>query len=177
MTTTKQTIGSLVLAAGCMLSGSALAHGDGDGSADIERAIAAVRQATLPFNDVNAATDAGYRPAFGCVAQPGQGGMGIHYLHDSYPGDALLDPLKPEALMYEPDSHGKLRLVGVEYIVFQDSWDALHPQPPMLFGHPFHLVRAPNRYGVPAFYELHLWVWKQNRNGIFNDWNPAVRCP
>lgn len=54
--------------------------------------------------------------------------------------------------------------------------DAQNPQPPVLFNHPFHLVRSPNRYGVPAFYELHLWVWEHNRDGIFNDWNPAVHC-
>lgn len=61
--------------------------------------------------------------------------------------------------------------------MFQATWDALHPQPPVLFGHPLHLVREPNRDGVPAFYELHLWVWEHNRNGVFNDWNPAVNCP
>jgi hypothetical protein len=103
--------------------------------------------------------------------------MGIHYLHSTYPGDALLDPLRPEALMYEPGKEGKLQFVGVEYILFQEAWDAAHPQPPVMFGHPLHLVRAPNRYGVPALYELHLWIWKHNGNGIFNDWNPAVRCP
>ncbi len=111
-----------------------------------------------------------------CVAQPGQGAMGIHYLNGGLL-DAVLDPLRPEALMYQPTKDGRLELLGVEYIVFQDVWDALHPQPPVLFGHPFHLVRAPNRYNVPAFYELHLWVWEHNRNGIFNDWNPQVRCP
>ena len=70
-----------------------------------------------------------------CVAQPGQGAMGVHYLNGTLVGDTVL------------------------------------------FGHPFHLVRSPNRYGVPSFYELHLWVWEHNRNGIFNDWNPKVRCP
>ncbi len=79
--------------------------------------------------------------------------------------------------MYEPERNDRVQSVGVEHIVLQDSWDAANPQPPSLFGHPFHLVRAPNRYGVPAFYKLHLWVWQHNRNGIFNDWNPSVRGP
>ena len=39
------------------------------------------------------------------------------------------------------------------------------------------MVRAPNRYGVPTFYELHLWVWEHNQNGLFNDWNSKVSCP
>jgi hypothetical protein len=164
------------------LSVQVLAHGsDTEASAeDIQRQIAEVRRATRPFQDVQAAIAQGYA-AFAdkdglCVAQPGQGAMGICYLNGGLI-DAVLDPRQPEALMYEPQRDGRLELVGVEYIVFQDAWDAAHPQPPVLFGHPFHLVRAPNRYNVPAFYELHLWVWEHNRNGLFNDWNPAVHCP
>lgn len=159
----------------------ARAHGQTDESADNVLAnIAQVRRATKPFNDVQAAIGAGYAPFADkdgyCVEQPGQGAMGIHYLNNSLL-DAELDPLRPEALMYQPHATGRLELAGAEYIVFQDVWDGLHPQPPVLFGHPFHLVRAPNRYNVPAFYELHLWVWEHNRNGIFNDWNLAVHCP
>lgn len=60
---------------------------------------------------------------------------------------------------------------------FQEAWDAQHTQPPVLFGREFHLVTAPNRYGVLAFYELHAWVWKHNPSGAFNDWNPRVTCP
>jgi hypothetical protein len=153
-----------------------LAHG-GDESAAPAATIAQVRRATEPFVEVQAARDAGYAQFQDCVAQPGAGAMGIHYLNETLAFDGLLDPLRPEALMYEPRAGGRLDLVGVEYIVFQQAWDAAHAQPPVLFGHPFHLVREPNRYGVPAFYELHLWVWRNNRDGVFNDWNPAVRCP
>jgi hypothetical protein len=167
-------------AACLMLSAPARAHGQADESADnVQAQIAQVRHATRKFNDVQAAIDAGYA-AFAdkdgyCVSQPGQGAMGIHYLNNSLLTTEF-DPLRPQALMYQPHKSGRLELLGAEYIVFQDAWDALHPQPPVLFGHPFHLVRAPNRYNVPAFYELHLWVWEHNRNGIFNDWNPDVRC-
>jgi hypothetical protein len=166
-----------LLALSLVLSGATLAHGGGDQDDEqpIEQ-IMQVRRATASFHDVQAARAAGYEQFQNCTDQPGQGAMGIHYLNGALAADAAIDPLKPEALMYEPRRNGRLELVGVEYIVFQDAWDALHPQPPQLFGHPFHLVRSPNRYGVPAFYELHLWVWKHNRNGIFNDWNPRVRC-
>jgi hypothetical protein len=37
-------------------------------------------------------------------------------------------------------------------------------------------VGAPNRYGLPAFYELHVWAWKTNPSGMFADWNPRVSC-
>jgi hypothetical protein len=160
----------------------AVAHGgEGESSAEeIRHQIAEVRRQTRKFFDVQEAVSAGYAPFADkdglCVAQPGQGAMGIHYLNGGLV-DAVLDPLRPEALMYQPHKSGKLELLGVEYIVFQDAWDAANPQPPVLFGHPFHLVRAPNRYNVPAFYELHLWLWEHNGNGTFNDWNPAVHCP
>ena len=175
------TLAGAALALLLTLQTPAFAHGDASVSAEkIQSSITDVRRATLGFHDVQAAMNAGYVKfpdlSGDCVAQPGQGAMGIHYLNGALI-DTELDPLKPEALMYQPTKNGKLELVGVEYIVFQAEWDAAHPQPPVLFGHPFHLVRAPNRYNVPAFYELHLWVWEHNRNGIFNDWNPAVRCP
>ena len=182
MTHPLKTLAGVALAAMLALQAPAFAHGDADESDEkIQSSIDEVRRATLPFHDVQAAINAGYAKfpdkAGDCVAQPGQGAMGVHYLNGTFVGDTVLDPLRPEALMYQPQKNGKLELLGVEYIVFQDAWDALHPQPPVLFGHPFHLVRSPNRYGVPGFYELHLWVWEHNRNGIFNDWNPKVRCP
>ncbi len=173
----KKSLQGLALASLLALQSPAFAHGEAGADDVVRDAVAEVRRATAPFHDVEVARQAGYGQFLGCVAQPGHGAMGIHYLNGALAGDAVLDPLRPEALMYEPDRNGRLQLVGVEYIVFQDSWDAANPQPPVLFGHPFHLVRAPNRYGVPAFYELHLWLWKHNRNGLFNDWNPAVHCP
>ena len=38
-------------------------------------------------------------------------------------------------------------------------------------------IEPQNRYGLPAFYELHLWLWKPNSEGMFDDWNPKVVCP
>ena len=173
-----------VTALALMLAAQTPAFGHGDAAADTNENVQAlindVRRATAPFMDVNEAIRANYvkfpDQSGDCVAQPGQGAMGIHYLNGGLIS-TVLDPLRPAALMYQPAHKGKLELLGVEYIVFQAAWDALHPQPPVLFSHPFHLVRSPNRYGVPAFYELHLWVWEHNPNGIFNDWNPKVRCP
>jgi hypothetical protein len=157
---------------------AALAHGgDGPSPRDTQALLVELRHATQPFRDVNAATDAGYTQFQDCVSQPGHGAMGIHFLNNALAGDAEIDPLKPEALMYEPGPDGKLDLLGVEYIVFQAAWDAAHPQPPVLFGHPFHLVREPNRYGVPPFYELHVWLWRHNPGNLHDDWNPRVSCP
>ena len=79
--------------------------------------------------------------------------------------------------MYEVAPNGQLRLVGVEYVVFQEAWDAEHDELPTLFGQPFNVVEEPNRYGIPAFYELHAWAWKTNPTGAHEDWNPTVLCP
>ena len=141
------------------------------------RLLAPIRQATAHFHHVKTAQAVGYAPFLDCVDEPGEGTMGIHFVHNELISDAVLDPLLPEALMYEPEANGRLRLVGLEYIVFQDAWDAEHDAPPALLGQQLHLVPSPNRYGVPAFYELHVWVWKHNPSGLFNDWNPRVRCP
>jgi hypothetical protein len=71
---------------------------------------------------------------------------------------------------------GSSKLVGVEWVVFQDKWDADNAAAPRLFGKPLTLVRSPNRYGIPAFYQIHAWIWKHNPGGEFSDWNPTVSC-
>jgi hypothetical protein len=86
-----------------------------------------------------------------------------------------VDASHPEALIYE-FRNGQLRLVGVEYVVIAEAWDATHETPPTLMGQVFPYVGAPNRYRLPGFYELHVWAWKNNPNGMFTDWNPKVSC-
>jgi hypothetical protein len=111
-----------------------------------------------------------------CIDNPGTGAMGIHYVNLGVVGDPSVDPATPEALVYEPTSNGRLRLVAVEYIVDQAAWDATHTSAPELFGQEFELLGSPNRYGLPPFYELHAWIWKHNPRGMFDDWNPRVSC-
>ncbi len=43
-------------------------------------------------------------------------------------------------------------------------------------GQLFNYVGSPNRYGIPAFYELHVWGWENNPAGVFADWNAHVSC-
>lgn len=172
----------LAFAAASLLAvASAFAHGDAPSAGfNLHKQLAEARRATARFNDLDTALAANYTkfPDLhgDCVDQPGQGGMGIHYLNASLL-DAELDPLRPEMLVYRKNARGDHELVALEYVVFAPVWDALHEQPPALFGHPFHLVRTPNRYGTSMpLYELHVWLWENNRNGLFNDWNPAVTC-
>lgn len=112
-----------------------------------------------------------------CIQDPhGSGAMGIHYLDATNLFDGSIDRLAPETLIYEPDESGSLTLVAAEYLVIADTWDATHAAPPILYGQRFSRVAAGNRYGLPDFYELHVWHEKANPSGTFNDWNPTVSC-
>jgi hypothetical protein len=135
-----------------------------------------VRQATEPFRDVQN-VPAGYGPALGCVSGPVEGAMGVHFVNPSLLSDASLEAAHPEALIYEYKD-GMARLVGVEYIVLFDVWHQTHaPQDtPILEGQLLHFNETPNRFGLPAFYELHVWAWRDNPLGAFVDWNPRVSC-
>ena len=81
-------------------------------------------------------------------------------------------------LEWVPGASRGLRLVGVEFIVLAGVWESQHPGagPPALEGHLLNLVDAPNRYGLPAFYEMHVWAWEHNPVGSFADWNTHVSC-
>lgn len=139
--------------------------------------LAAVRAATARFHSLDAAKAAGYGVFYVCTDETGKGAMGQHYVNGGIVGDAVLDPAAPEAVMYEPLPGGGQRLVGVEWFVFQSVWeDAGHTGAPSLFGRSLRLVPAPNRYGIPSFYQLHAWVWKPNPTGTYQDWNPSVSC-
>jgi hypothetical protein len=136
----------------------------------------AVRQATERFQDVNVAIAAGYVQFQGCVSGPQEGAMGVHYANPTLFDDQV-DVEHPEALVYEPQN-GRLQLVAAEYITPADAWNGSHADfdKPELMGHLFHFAPGPNRYGSPAFYELHVWAWKNNPHGAFTDWNPKVSC-
>jgi hypothetical protein len=156
-----------------------------DGVSSGERSkhgLDAARKATKKFRKIAVARAAGYglltdAAGIACIDNPGVGGMGVHYVKGALVGDGKVRATKPEALVYEPRPNGRMRLVALEYVVFQQAWDARHSKPPRLFGRKFELVGAGNRYGLDPFYELHAWVWKHNPRGMFDDWNPRVSCP
>ena len=56
------------------------------------------------------------------------------------------------------------------------AWDAANKTPPTLMGQLFHRGPSPSRYGLPAYYALHVWAWRHNSHGTFVDWNPKVSC-
>jgi len=101
--------------------------------------------------------------------------MGIHFVNGDLVGDGVLDPMRPEALLYE-FKNGQMQLTGVEYVVIAEAWNANNDAPPVLMGQLLQYSSSPNRYGIPAFYELHVWAWNSNPLGTFADWNPKVSC-
>jgi protein-S-isoprenylcysteine O-methyltransferase Ste14 len=136
-----------------------------------------VRESTERFRDVRVAEAEGYGLLFGCVSGPDLGAMGLHYVNFPLVMDGELDATRPEIVIYEAMPNGDLKITGADYLVLADAWDAKHPgAPPQLMGQLFHLFESPNRFGLPAFYTLHVWAWKDNPNGTFVNWHPNVSC-
>ncbi len=134
--------------------------------------IQKVRKATAKFRDINAASAAGYVPGTPCVSGPNSGAMGVHMINMSLLTKGV-DAETPEALIYEPMPDGRMRLVGTEFITFASDYV---DEVPVLDGHLLNFVGTPNRYGLPAFYEIHVWAWRNNPDGSFADWNRRVTC-
>jgi hypothetical protein len=135
-----------------------------------------VRDATDKFKDVKVAEAQGYALQFGCVSADDTGAMGLHYVNSDLVNSGVLDPTRPQIVIYEPMPGGGLRLIGADFLVIAATWDATHKDPPQLMGQLFHLFTSPNRFGLPAFYTLHVWAWKQNPKGAFVNWHPNVSC-
>src|SRR5579864_3683203 len=140
-----------------------------------------VREATSRFKDVSEAERAHYALLFGCVSGPDEGAMGLHFVNmdllDEVNKTGILNPARPQIVLYEAQPNGTLKLTGADFLVYADAWDAIHPGvTPQLMGQIFHYFESPNRFGLPAFYTLHVWAWKENPKGAFVNWHPNVSC-
>lgn len=171
-------------------------RGRGALGAEVLAELAQVRQATAGFHDLDAALAAGYTvwspdpfaPNATCPSSP-EGNMGYHLVNvglrggaaNPAAGDAEIDPLRPEMLLYETRPDGQMHLVGVEYLVFSAAWERVNgpgAAPPQVFGEPLlaSLHTFPGNPDPIAHYELHVWVWTANPLGTFYPWNPTVSC-
>ncbi len=151
---------TLRLAAAILLAGAASAAAE-TGNPLVE----AVRAANDRFGKVETAVSEGYAP-IPCASGIDGGAMGIHYVNPKLIADGTIDIAHPEAIMYSAGPQPTL--LAVEYIAAKG--------PAELQGHLFSFTSEPNRYGLPAFYELHVWAWKPNPKGAFADMNPDVSC-
>lgn len=149
-------------------------------SAELNRQLAALRRATARFHDIEAARAAGYTilfdpdgagPGSACLRQA-DAAMGEHYVHPTLLFDeGALDVAAPEALIYEPMKNGRYRLVGVEYVVPFSDLPSTAPAPTLL-----GQALMPNHNPGFQLWALHVWAWRDNPDGIFAPWNPAVTC-
>ncbi len=163
----------LVLAVAPVLAAAGVAIGSS--------AFDGAKSSTARFHDFEQAKAAGYevtvadKAGLTCIAQAGEGAMGIHMLNPSLLLDGgKIDAANPELLVYERRSDGTMKLVALEYLVFQADWQG--GGKPSLFGQEFDVINADNRYGIPASYALHAWIWKPNPSGMLHPWNPRVDC-
>jgi hypothetical protein len=146
--------------------------------------VRAAKAATAGFTQPAGAAKAGYgllkdKNGVACIAMKGMGAMGVHYANGSLV-DSKIQVRHPEAAVYRFTFNGHLKLAALEYLVLRKDWRAAHgahaPRP-RLFGHRFNLTPNNNRFGLPAFYSLHAWLWYPNPAGRFTMWNPRVHCP
>lgn len=162
---------AVVLGAVAVLT-SAVAATAASASDGSQSALAATREATDKYHDVAVAEADGYVFFEGdeCVPQ-----MGMHYVNFAQFGQ--MDPLQPDALLYEPSDDGP-RLVGAEWIVIDDDQDlsTVNDPVPSMFGQTFDGPMEGHGPGMPIHYDLHAYIWKGNPDGVFATWNRNVRC-
>jgi hypothetical protein len=172
-------------------------------TATAEPSLEQVRAATERFRDVKVALAEGYvrDPTDTCdsaemMGKPATlGAMGIHFFRPDLLGISAppnprvdgngthTDFNKPAILIYEPQADGSLQLVAVENLVFQKAWHAAgNKKPPR-----FHGVEWDTMQDDPAtkideahmfepHYDRHVWLYRDNPNGMFAQFNPAVSC-
>jgi len=168
-----------------------------------EPTLADVRLATERFQDVNVALAEGYiRDPFNMcetaemMGRPAsQGAMGIHYFRPDLLGitappsprvngvGTYTDFLKPSILIYEPQADGSMELVAVENLVFAAAWKAAgYAEPPSFHGVPYDaMVDDPSTpldeaHMFEPHFDRHVWIYRDNPNGVFTPLNPAVSC-
>ncbi len=193
------------LMAGCDQSAdeaSASADSSVDASADLEAELTAARAAAERFQDVEVALAEGYiqDPMGMCetaemMGRPASdGAMGIHYFRPDLLQITAVEPRvngmgthtdfsQPGVLLYEPQEDGSMELVGVENVVFRDAWhEAGHTEPPSFAGVPFDYMEndpateLDEAHMFEPHYDLHVWLFRDNPNGMFAQFNPSVTC-
>ncbi len=168
-----------------------------------EPTLAEVRRATERFRDVTVALAEGYvrDPADLCdtaemMGRPASlGAMGVHYFRPDLLGITAppsprvngvgthTDFRRPSILIYEPQADGSMELVAVENLVFAEAWRANgRSAPPTFHGIAYDTMRddpgtaTDEAHMFEPHFDRHVWLYRDNPNGIFAPFNPAVTC-
>jgi len=135
-----------------------------------------LRAATARYHSPAQAKRDGYVKDSPCETSPA-GGMGFHYVNFSRIGDPAIDPLHPEVLLYAPGPSGRVQLVGVEYLKIDADGSLLTDNDrPYLGDVAFNGPMPGHTAQMPVHYDLHVWLYEENPNGMFAPWNPRVSC-
>jgi len=139
--------------------------------------LQAVRAAVAKYHDYANAVADGYSLAGEpCVSSP-DGAMGVHAANQGLIRAGVLDPLRPNVLLYMPRKDGSLDLIGVEYMrVDADQNLETDGDRPSLFNHPFQGPMLGHNPSMPIHYDLHVWVVDNNPSGTFAQFNPDFHC-
>lgn len=132
------------------------------------QAVATLRRVTERYHDLNVAIADGFVFLHGCEDRPGEGPVGMVYVHMDRLTDGAIDPASPDALIYEPRAGAPPSLVGIELAMPYPLWT--QPTPPTFLGETFG---AEDEFGV---FGLHAWVWRENPRGMFATSHPHVSC-
>jgi hypothetical protein len=162
----------LVASLGVVVVGTVAAR-NGSLSPDLQ----AVRAAVAKYHDYANAVADGYSLAGEpCVSSP-DGAMGVHAANQGLIRAGVLDPLRPNVLLYMPRKDGSLDLIGVEYMrVDADQNLETDGDRPSLFGHAFQGPMLGHNPTMPIHYDLHVWVVDNNPSGTFAQFNPDFHC-
>jgi hypothetical protein len=144
-------------------TGSAAQFPAGSG-AETGSIFATLRRVTARYHDLDVAKSDGFVLLHECETRPAEGPVGVVYVNFARLSDGNIDPELPDALIYEPGPNG-LKLAGVEFAIPNTGQPA-----PQFLGATF---QREDEFGV---YALHVWVWRNNPNGIFAETNPKVSC-
>jgi hypothetical protein len=144
-----------------------------------------VRKLLDKYNDPIAAVRDGFYSSLGCISYPNgvvdgsmkypKGAMGVHFINMGNVGPKL-DPAKPQVLIYEP-AGDKLKLVAAEWFM---PTQLANGTAPTIFGQTLGGPMEGHQPVMPVelhHYDLHVWLWKANPEGVFSPTNPAVKCP
>jgi hypothetical protein len=165
--------------------------------------LAEVRAGAERFRDVNVALAEGYIAAPGGMCEtaaamgqdPSLGAMGVHYFRPDLLGITAppnprvdgngthTDFRRPAILIYEPQADGSMALVAVENLVFEAAWRAAgHDGPPSFHGVPWERMAddpatpIDEAHHFEPHYDRHVWLFRDNPNGVFTPFNPNVTC-
>ena len=191
------TLAGLLFVGGSGVSAAPASPGPG------EPTLEEVRKLTERFQNVDVALAEGYlRDPFDLcdtaemMGRPAaDGAMGVHYFRPDLLGiteppsprvngaGTHTDFRRPSILIYEPQADGSMQLVAVENLVFAKAWRAAgHAERPTFHGVPYDSMSddpttpADEAHMFAPHFDRHVWIYRDNPNGVFAPFNPAVSC-